>query len=238
MVFAKPKYDPNLTQVTLQARLAISPTLSLSKPDATLDITLGLRISNTAYSGEPVTILTHRSAFEVFGDDGIDMFARGAFGAIQALDNDNQPMDKRISLGFFRVNEVVNSDSPDLRERGYQFLTIPGDGSEVTVTHRLSWERIFKYEENLSWNDLTPGERFSISVNERYIGTSWWCLGDLEGVLRDKKFHSWTTDEFGEQRPDDNFLRKGNWVLGRNPKELYWKVDKDSNEEAVFEIVD
>ncbi|RMZ85290.1 hypothetical protein DV738_g356, partial [Chaetothyriales sp. CBS 135597] len=237
MVFSHSNYDPQETHVSLQVRLTTSPTLSLSQPDATLDVTLGIRIVDSKHPQEPITILIYRSVFEVFGDMGMDMFARGAFGYLAALDDKDQPTGKIISPGFFRVNEIMNDDSLNLRECGLKFLTIPGDGSEVTVTHKLTWERIFKYEEELTKDDLRPGERFRIGVNKRYMGTSWWCLGDLEGNLKDKKFHPWTTDFYGDQRPDDDFVREGNWVLGRDPDALHWKID-ESERTAIFEIVE
>lgn len=241
MVFVKWKYNAATTLATLEVTLTTSPTLSLGDPNATLDVTLTACIAAAApdHQGEPVTFAVHRSAFEVFGDDegGVDMFARGAFGTICGVDGDGRATGRKISLGFFRVNEIMKSDAVDLRERGLTFLTVPGDGTEARVTHRLGWQRIFRHEEKLSKADLRPGERFKMGVNDGYLGTSWWCFGDLEGDLAGKRFHQWTTDTFGEEKPDDEFVREGNWVLGRDPKFLHWTVHKD-DERCIFQIVE
>lgn len=237
MVFIKRKFNPDITQATLQVTLSTSPTLSLSDQEASLAVTLRLRIVHAKEANTPITFCISRSAFETFGDEGVDMFARGAFGVIRGVDKDNQATDKRIVLGLFRVNERW-PDILDLRERGLKFLTIPGDGSEVPVTHQLNWERIFRHEEKLSKDDLKPGERFRIRLNEGYIGTSWWRYGDLESDLKNKRFHPWVTGQFGDERPDDKFLEEGNWVVGRDPMLLHWTYyQPDDNKNNVFEVV-
>lgn len=129
------------------------------------------------------------------------------------------------------------SDSKDLRERGCRFATIPGDGSLVMITHRLSWERIFKYENKRTKEDLVPGERFAIRINKDYFGTRWWCWGDQESDLKDKRLHAWRPPYDIEDKPDDEFLRKGNWVLGEEPMTFHWEiVNQDSA--AMFEVVE
>lgn len=238
MVFLQKKYDPGVTQAKLQVSLSASPTLSLSDPDTKLKVTLSVRIADAKEPGTPITFRVDRSAFEVSDGLGVDMFARGAFGALRSVDSEgNITDDRRISFGLFRVNEIDRSDALDLRERGCEFLTIPGDGTPATVTHRLDWGRIFKNEEKISKRDLRPGERLRISVNSKYLGTGWWCYGSLDGDLADKKFHPWTTDEFGEERPNADFVRQGNWVLGRDPQQLYWTVSQKDNK-AIIEIVE
>ena len=77
------------------------------------------------------------------------------------------------SLGLFHVNEIMKSDTLDLRERGCSFLSIPGDRSLVTITHKLGWGRIFKYEEKLTKKDLSLGDRFQIGASNKFIGTGW-----------------------------------------------------------------
>ncbi|RMD41664.1 hypothetical protein DV735_g3434, partial [Chaetothyriales sp. CBS 134920] len=187
MPFGRRPYDPDLTDVRLQVRLTASPTLSLSNPDATLDATLSVCIIKTKYSGEPITFATDDSAFEV------DVSGyRLPFLRIQALDSNSQPTEKMISLNSsFRCGRSVwDTSSPNIRDHGFEFMTIPGDGREVTVTYQCSWERIFEYEAR--------------------IGTRWWSLGDVEGDLKDKKFHYGAHYE----EPPDEILHDENWVLG------------------------
>lgn len=80
----------------------------------------------------PITICTDLSAFDVL-DEGcglIDVLARGAFGGLRSVSGDAT---KNISLGYFHVRYFTDSTSSDLRERDKRVVTIPGDGSPVTV---------------------------------------------------------------------------------------------------------
>ncbi|RYP42999.1 hypothetical protein DL768_010141 [Monosporascus sp. mg162] len=239
MLFVRGNANSATRQAKLHVGLATSSTLSLNDPNAALDVNLSVRIVDSANPGAPITCLVHRTVFQVFaeGDGGVDMFARGAFGSIRGVDSENNHTERRISLGLFRVNETMCSDALDLRERGYEFLTIPGDGSAVTVTHRLDWNRIFKYEEKLSKEDLKPGEKFRIGLNKRFIGTSWWCFGDLEGDLKGRRFYAWCEDDFRDGRPDDAFLREGNWMLSKDPKLLKWTWSAE-DDDITFEVIE
>lgn len=236
MLSARGNEDSATKQAKLHVTMAVSPTLSLSDPSAALEVNVSIRIVDSARPGEPITFLAHRTVFEVFhkGEGGIDMFGRGAFGRLLGVDGQNSQTGKNISLGYFRVNEVMRSDALDLREQGLDFLTIPGDGSAVTSTHRLAWERIFKYEEKLSKEDLEPGEKYRIGLNTKFIHTGWWCFGDLKGDLKDKKFYTWYEDD---EKPDDDFLREGNWVLSEDPTLLKWKKIVEDGD-ATVEIVE
>lgn len=232
---------PEARQAKLQVGLTTSPTLSLSDPSAELEVHVNVRILHSKSPGESITFLTDRTVFDVFekGEGGMDMFSRGAFGRLHGIDGDGKMAGAHIHLGFFRVNEIMKSDALDLRERGCGFLTIPGDGSPVTVTHKLGWDRIFKYEEKLTKKDLNPGDRFQIGASNKFIRTGWWCFGDLEGDLKNKKFHEWHVNECGltGERPDDDFLRGDDWVLGQDPKLLRWKKLLGSDS-AIFKIVE
>jgi hypothetical protein len=68
----------------------------------------------------------------------------------------------------------------------------------------------------------------------------WWCFGDLNGDLHDKKFHSWLLDSRQESdRPSDDFLWDGDWVLGEEEGEDGPKLDVVlQDQDAVFEIVE
>ncbi|RYP44981.1 hypothetical protein DL768_008618 [Monosporascus sp. mg162] len=239
MLFARGNPDKATRQAKLHVRMTTSSTLSLNDPNAALEVNVSVRIVDSANPGVPITTLIHRTVFEVFekGEGGVDMFARGAFGCIRGVDSENNLTERRISLGLFCVRETMRSDALDLRERGYEFLTIPGDGSPVTVTHRLDWNRIFKHEKKLSREDLKPGEKFRVGFNRKYVGTSWWCFGDLEGDLKDRRFHAWCEDDFSDGRPDDDFLREGNWVLCKDPFFLKW-VCSAERDDVTFEVVE
>lgn len=221
----------------------MSPTLSLQDPKATLDVSLHVKIAESARQGVPITIMLHRNAFEVMEPgQGLDMFARGAFTPLKGVDD---PEGRKIRLGgHLRVNERMRTDVLDLRERGVQFATIPGDSSEIRFTHHLDWDRIFKYADNpggiRSKDELVPGEKFRIGVNKKFLKVVWWCFGDLDGDLRDKKFHPWLLDSCQESdRPSDDFLRDGDWVLGEEEGEDGPILDAVLQDQtAVFEIVD
>jgi hypothetical protein len=144
-------------QGKIKVALAASPRLSLNNPASEVSVMITASLESPLHTGHPFTLCTEKNVFEVFKqeDGGVDMFARGAFGLLQSISGDGS---KNISLGFLRVNERDFSDSADLRERGYRFITIPGEGSPVLVTHKLDWERIFRYEGKRKKEDLVPGE--------------------------------------------------------------------------------
>ncbi|KAI0384096.1 hypothetical protein F5Y04DRAFT_235712 [Hypomontagnella monticulosa] len=236
MVFVKFKVDPARTQAKIAVNLTTTtPQLSLSDENATLDLKLSLRITSSKQEGRPVTLCVDKSVFQVSdpGEGGMDMFSRGAFGIIR-----NADLSRRgISLGYFKVHEARRDDSSDLRELGYRFITVPGDGSSVEVTHRLSWERIFRYEEKRTKADLEPGEKFEMSINRGYLGTIWWCWGDLEGDLKGKKLHEWQPGSFSGQKPSDEFVKEGNLVLGEELRLLDLE-DVTEDRKVSFEIVE
>ncbi|KAI1780709.1 hypothetical protein F4818DRAFT_14440 [Hypoxylon cercidicola] len=234
MVFVKYKVDPADKQGKIAVKLTTTPRLSLCDDNATLDLTICLRIASSAQEGRPLTLCVDDSVFEVYDPQkgGMDMPSRGAFGAIRNAD----PSRSGISLGHFKVNKGSRTESPDLRDRGCRFITIPGDGSWAEVKHKISWDRMFKYEEKLARTDLQPGERFEISINNGYLGTLWWCWGDLEGELKRKKLHVWHPGPFNDPKPSDEFVREGNWILGEEPMLLDFE-DATKDGKASFVIV-
>ncbi|KAI2630337.1 hypothetical protein GGS26DRAFT_107048 [Hypomontagnella submonticulosa] len=236
MVFIKYKIDPARIQGKIAVKLTTTtPQLSLSDDNATLDLKLSLRIASSTQEGRPLTLCVDKTVFQVSDPEegGMDMFSRGAFGIIRNAD----PSRRGISLGYFKVHEARRGESSDLRELGYRFITVPGDGSWVEVTHKLSWERIFRYEEKRAKTDLEPGEKFEISINRDYLGTMWWCWGDLEGELQGKKFHIWQPGPLPGPKPSDEFVKEGNWVLGEELRLLDLK-DVTEGRKASFEIVE
>lgn len=230
-------------RVKLAVSLSVSPALSLYDPQATLDVGLDVKIAESARPGVPITIMLHRNVFEVKEPgQGLDMFARGAFAPLKGVDD---PEGRKIRLGgHLRVNERMRTDVLDLKERGIQFATIPGDSSAISFTHHLDWDRIFKYSDNPgsihSKDELVPGEKFRIGANKKFLKVLWWCFGDLNGDLRDKKFHPWLLDSCQESdRPSDDFLRDGGWVLGEEEDEDGPKLNVVlQDQDAVFEIVE
>ncbi|KAI2781435.1 hypothetical protein F4815DRAFT_498520 [Daldinia loculata] len=121
-----------VNQAKINVTLSASPILSLSDPKAELQFILALQIVMSAREGHPITICTDLSAFDVL-DEGcglIDVLARGAFGGLRSVSGDAT---KNISLGYFHVRYFTDSTSSDLRERDKRVVTIPGDGSPVTV---------------------------------------------------------------------------------------------------------
>lgn len=182
--------------------------------------------------------MVEKTVFEVHDPEegGLDILSQGAFGVLRSTTGDGA---KNISLGHFKINSRSKSESPDLRERGHRFLTIPGDGSPVTVTHRLSWDRILKYEGKRAGGrgDVSLGESFDIGMQAGYLGTMWWCWGDMETDLKGKRLHVWHAGPFAGDRPDEEFVRDGNWVLGEEPMLLDWK-DVTEGGQTRFEVVE
>ncbi|KAI1109240.1 hypothetical protein F5Y14DRAFT_433343 [Nemania sp. NC0429] len=236
MVLLKYKVDPADVQAKIKVALSAPPSVSLSDAAAELHITLKIHIDSSVREGQPITFMVDNTVFEVKeeGDGGMDIFSRGGFSGIRSTSQDST---KDISLGYFKVNGRPKSESPDLRERGCRFVTIPGDGSSVTVTHRMDWSRIFKYEDKRTKEDLAPGERFEIGLGKGFLGSMWWCWGDLETNLKDKRLHVWHPGPFRNEKPDEDFVREGNWILGEEPMLLEWVVDAEDGR-ALFEIVD
>lgn len=230
-------------RVRLDVSLRASPTLSLHDPHATIDVVVCVKMAESARPGVPITIMLHRNVFEVMEPGkGLNMFARGAFAPLTGVED---PKGRKIRLGgHLRVNERMRTDVLDLRERGIQFVTIPRDSSEISFTHHLGWHRIFKYADNpgsiQSKDELVPGEKFRIGINKKFLKVLWWCFGELDGDLRHKKFHPWLLDSCQESdRPSDDFLRNGGWVLGEEEDEDGPKLDVVlQDKDAIFEIVE
>lgn len=215
-------------RVVLDVTLNVSPTLSLSDPEARIELKVGVKIAESTRAGTPVTLLAHNSIFDVDPiNPFFDVFARGLFTPLKSVEG---PGGRSIWLNpRLRVREGLDTDEPDLRRRGVNFVTIPGDSSqEVVLHHHLSWERLFKHADRgtpgfggiVQKDQLELGEKFEIRVNgNRPTVVLWWCFGDLETDLKDKRFHSWIMDNYGDGHPpDEDSLREGNWVLGEDPE--------------------
>lgn len=110
-----------------------------------------------------------------------------------------------------------------MRQREWlEFITIPASGS-VVVAHDLPLSRIFQFESDVKKEDVKPGEEYSIGLNEGYVGTMWWCWGDLEGDLKEKRFSEWRKgwegyNLGGVEKPGKD---EEGCVVGENPEELW-----------------
>ncbi|KAK8015635.1 hypothetical protein PG991_008523 [Apiospora marii] len=269
MVFINHRSNPSTRKAQIRVRLSATPTLSRSDPDAALQLTLTLSRAPVGGSHDdddddkrPLTFATHHSICEVTepGEEGgIDIFARGGFGLLRSASGDRT---RNISLGHFRTNDRWRSESDDLRERGIRFVTVPpavgttthgspgsAAATTTTITHTLNWERIFRkawQSGRTTRDDLVPGEVFEIGINHGYMGTIWWCWGDLETDLRDKRLHRWHQSDFalaGEKPDEDELARQGgNWVLGEDPRFLDWvdvtEAEEGQGQKVRFQIVE
>lgn len=56
--------------------------------------------------------------------------------------------------------------------------------------HELLLPRLFVHADTVDYGEHDIGERFKMHMSDGYIGTSWWCWGDLKGDLKGKPFHA------------------------------------------------
>ncbi|KAK8076487.1 aconitate hydratase 1 [Apiospora phragmitis] len=253
MVFISRKPNPSERKAQINVRLSASPTLFRSNPDAALRLTLTLSLAPSVDVGagaegddagrgrRPLTFATHRNICEVTEpgyEGGINIFARGGFGLLRSTSGDKTRISRWATSA---PTSGAKGQSEDLLERGIRFVTVPapapaaaGEEEEeqggrsaaaavATVTHTLNWERIFQHADR-SERSSREGLESELGINRGYMGTMWWCWGDLETDLRDKRLHVWRKTDNGVygEKPDEEFVRKGNWVLGENPRLLEW----------------
>lgn len=120
----------------------------------------------------------------------------------------------------------------NLRGRNLEWTTIPNI-REAEVTHELSIARLFAHADTVEGGELQIGERFQMHMSDGYIGTSWWCWGDLESDLKNKPFHAW---QKGINLLDASFpADPDNWALGEDPSELKFE---DHSGWVDFEVVE
>ncbi|KAK8118159.1 uncharacterized protein PG998_006440 [Apiospora kogelbergensis] len=231
--------DPEKKQAKLNVSLTVSPTLSISDPNAALRLTVTVSIASTKHEGWRPR--ASESGRWIYGH-----LRAGGFTSLRSTGDDS----KDVALGRgYRMQFHSDSDAEDQLERGSRFLTVPPSEREnleaqqdaavtkatTTITHELDWKRIFRFEETRTRDDLVPGEKFEISMNEGSIGTNWWCWGDLDGDLKGKKLHIWHEHEgyYGEEKPQ----KDNSWVLGEDPMHLDWE-DITPEGKAIFTIVE
>lgn len=245
--------DPGDEQATISVRMATSkPTLSLSSSlkatseESVLEIKVHLRCVSSKQPSRPITIATTGSMFDHTKPEAgnLDNLAQGMLPGLVCTKADSGNS-KVISLGNFRVHHARQDgdDYANLGERpGSAFITIPShdSGEEAIVTHTLTSERLFAFSEKVKAEDLAVGEKYSMHLREDYVGTCWWCWGDLEGDLKGKKFHAWSEGfclTGFDKKPSDEEIEKENWVLGEDVARLKFAIEEGGRDCSV-EVVE
>ncbi|KAI1765427.1 hypothetical protein GGR53DRAFT_465431 [Hypoxylon sp. FL1150] len=108
--------------------------------------------------------------------------------------------------------------------------------SVVSITHPLSWERIFRYEGKRTKGGLTPGEKFTVTLTKNLLWTLWWCWGDVKTGLKDKRLHMWHESKW-PGKPTDDFVREWNWILGEDHLLLDWR-DVTEGGKITYDVVE
>ncbi|OJD37391.1 aconitate hydratase 1 [Diplodia corticola] len=239
MVLVKRKCPPERRKAVIAVRAtASSPTLSVgATPPQHFSIRISLRIAQTTRPGEAITIATTGTVFEGCATArGSDPLAqrRGSLVATAAPTADAGSQQPRaINLGGLIVRKARAAEMPDqdLKEKpGTRLLTIPAEGS-VEVAHDLPVDRIFLHERKLREEDVV-GEEWRFRFHDGWVGTTWWCWGDLEGEgeggLREKRLSCWHEGMalWGHAKPDVG----DGWVLGLDPAELVFEVEEEGSE--------
>ncbi|KAL9003572.1 MAG: hypothetical protein Q9188_003572 [Gyalolechia gomerana] len=199
-------------------------------------IILTLCLEHSTQPDQAITVCTRGTAFATSdGDAGLDTLALGAFSPLTAK-SDSQ---KRIKLGTPEASlceqgrfEILRSE----RARLARFSDHPSR-REVEVRHVMPMGQMFRYEDRLSREDLKLGETYRFHIYPDYMGTTWWCWGDLEGNLKDKKLSARQEGIHFEnaEKPSPERVEEEGWTLGANPAELAFE---DTTGDAEFEFVD
>lgn len=107
----------------------------------------------------------------------------------------------------------------------------------MPVRHDLPVSQTLRYEDSLTKNELKPRITYHFGITSGYLDTTWWCWGDLEGDLKDKKLSAWQegTNFEKAEKPTPEQVEKEGWVLGANPAKL---ALEDKTGSAEFQFVD
>ena len=221
MVLLKLRCPPERRKAVIAVSLSTSsPTCPLTVNDGSnppFQIVLFLRIEHTTQPDRAITISTRGTVFKPSNPDaGIDTLALNTFSVLTSTSDPN----RYISLGNFKPHYARSS--PDLKERkGVHLLTIPANG-EVQVRHDMPISRMLELEERWKADDLKPGESFRFRINPDYLGCIWWCWGDLDGDLKDKRLSAWEEglNLARGEKPTPQQVEDEGWVLGANRAEL------------------
>ncbi|KAI8940805.1 hypothetical protein NX059_002068 [Plenodomus lindquistii] len=164
----------------------------------------------------------------------IDCLALGAFGAGLVCKDAVNGTQKAISLGNYRIHRARQDgdDALDLRERpDASFMTVPAQnsGEEIVITHYLSAKRLFAFAAGFGAQDVRIGEEYVLRLRDDYVGTGWWCWGDLDVDLKGKRLHAYSEgSSLGVEKPSDEDIEKGGWVLGENSTHVKFEMGEDA----------
>ncbi|KAF4300637.1 hypothetical protein GTA08_BOTSDO14346 [Botryosphaeria dothidea] len=232
MVLVKRICPPERRKAVIAVSVSLShPTVSVNAPpdpEHPFQLRISLRIAQTTQPGRPITILTNHTVLHPSDPSGeYDTLSRGGAGLVSTT-----PNKRYISLGKFLFHTRLDRQPDDLKKRAFTHLiTIPADGA-VEIAHDFSVSRIFRHEQRLTKDDVV-GESWRVGLGfAGYVGTTWWCWGDLEGDLKRKRLHVWHE---GCRRRSPEPDVDDTWVLGCDPTEL---IFEDETEDASFRFVE
>jgi hypothetical protein len=162
----------------------------------------------------------------------MDNLALGMLGPGLVCKDAEEP--KNISLGFFKIHRAREDgdDASNLYQRPEaSFITVPSQdsGEEVTINHALTSTRLFAYSKKVSAENVTVGEKYSISLRDDYVGTTWWCWGGLDEDLKGKKLHAFSegicmTGIYN--KPSEEEIEKEGWVCGEDVAQLKFVIEE------------
>ncbi|KAJ4294310.1 hypothetical protein N0V90_008000 [Kalmusia sp. IMI 367209] len=242
MVLVKWKCAPEDVQATFAVRVTTSrPTISLEalralKNDPALEIQVHIRCVYSIQPSRPITIATSGTIFDDSHkpEDGhFDNLALGMLGGGLSCANAAEGgAIKRISFGYFKVKRAHqdNDNHPDLRMRPRaEFLTIPAQNTEkeAMITHMVTPERLFAYADGKTPDYLIVGEKYQASLSDGYVGAIWWCWGDLEDDLKERKLHAFAKGVsalYHGDDPDVEGLEKEGWTFGEKLPQLKFEI--------------
>lgn len=215
--------DSSHDEVTIAVTLSTSsPTFNLSS-DTPFEIFMHARLVQSTHQGQSVTIAIDDTAFEGTDlDKGLNAVSVGALGPCFISTHDPE---RTISFGVFLPHySQADVQKPNLRERGFRFLTIPGSGEEVVVSHKLRHDQLFKSTGLKHRGEILPGEVFKLRLNPHRMQPSWWCWGNLEGDLKGRDLHAWAKGDcmlsYYNEPPTKEEVEEGNYVLGEDADKM------------------
>nr|OQO27597.1 hypothetical protein B0A51_05227 [Rachicladosporium sp. CCFEE 5018] len=127
-------------------------------------------------------------------ETGLDSLAQGRIGPLVLCNRSEGDPPKGLSFGIMRVRHryVETSDTVDLRYwPDTAVLTVPAmsEQRDAVVDYPITTERLFEHSDGKGPDYFRAGELYRLSLHEGYVGALWWCWGDLDGDLRDKKLN-------------------------------------------------
>ncbi|OOF94031.1 hypothetical protein ASPCADRAFT_131666 [Aspergillus carbonarius ITEM 5010] len=208
-------------EVTVAFTVTLSPSILSLSSSTSLKVLIHPRIVRSTRPGTPVTLLVNDTAFEA-SEPG-EWQKAVAFGSLgRGLKSKHDPT-RVIRFGVVRPHYPEPYYNPtSLYGRGC-FVTLPGSGEAVVITHEITTARLFE-RSDLRPEDIQSGEEFQLCVSRQGRRMEWWCWGDLEGDLRGKNLHPWVQGEDSANtwhpKPSPEEIEGQNHVLGGDPEKL------------------